>query len=97
VAESELLDDGHAETAEPVGMVGPPAPVLAEGGGVQVPLVRRIELLLTQDPSRTWTPEQVRRALGVEAASVHSALSRLAGRRRVLRVGPGNYRAHSAG
>jgi hypothetical protein len=63
----------------------------------QPPLIELIALLLAQDPARTWTPDQVHHALDVPAASVHSGMSRLEKRGRLVRVEHGAYRAAPPG
>ena len=64
--------------------------------GLEESLVGRIELLLGQDPSRVWKAAQVREVLGASASGVHTAMSRLAERGRLVRVSSGRYRAADA-
>jgi hypothetical protein len=60
-------------------------------------LPSKIEALVGAAPEKTYTPSQIASALGVSAPSINVRLKRMLDRGRIVKVGPGQYRAGKTG
>jgi hypothetical protein len=60
-------------------------------------LPSRIEELLGAAPDKSFTPSQIAEALHVEAIGVNVRLKKMVDRQRIIKVGPGQYRAGKSG